>query len=376
MSDEPPLLPPWWLEGVLFPVQTALRPLDLEAGRGAPPGVSSPLKEAYESMVRALTWVAAFTPASAASLSRRQFEESFQESCRAAEEAVARYRAAERLILPVLKADAANAFTEALQIVHATIATSRVFLNPPCKMTPEERLEHYQGGLPAWDWNETARALYRLTARAARAATPPVNATPTAGAALAARGNRRSDRADADALAGDHLGDTAGAAPTDAEREPGFQFWAIGQETGERWHVFRLVKKQWRHVVVLDGLPQKPGSRLLRLLSAFVDKGGCLSLEEVVELESKFSNQLDRAKSLKKILTLVKPEISKLRRLIRKAMKLDPTARHLDPIPYDENAHAWKATVQIGYAYVDDDNRLRFTARDGLSREEELDRRG
>jgi hypothetical protein len=149
-----------------------------------------------------------------------------------------------------------------------------------------------------------------------------------------------------------------------APPRPRFACWAFGQETGERWHVFRLVKNQWRHQGLLKGLPKKPGSRKLRLLGALADKGGRLSFDEVVELEARFNPYRKGENQRARIRKLVEPELSKLRAILRVAMKLDASATQFDPLPNDDNAHAWCAEVQIGLAEQDDNNCMRFKPRE------------
>jgi hypothetical protein len=147
-------------------VQDAVHDPDLEVRPDAPLGVGSPLKEAYDAMVRALDLAFGFTPRADTPPRQQLYEEFwalFIARCRAEK----RYREAEGLILPLVEADKPNPFMHALQIADATIRACGQILNPPIKATPDEQVAGYRRMLPGWDWNDTVRALHRLTVQAA-----------------------------------------------------------------------------------------------------------------------------------------------------------------------------------------------------------------
>jgi hypothetical protein len=79
-----------------------------------------------------------------------------------------------------------------------------------------------------------------------------------------------------------------------------------------------------------------------------------------------------------KLMGKIKPEISKLRKIIRKTIGVETT--RFDPLPFDEVQKGWRAEIQIGYAVQEDgehlggERRLRFKTREELTCEELADR--
>jgi hypothetical protein len=175
IDEGPPGEPlvPAWLPHMMAMLQEALHGPDLEVRLEAPPNVGSPLKEAYEAMINALSWALTFCPR-ADGLPPQQFEEQFQALATACDQALMSYRSAESLIIPGLHGDRPNPFTKALRIVDGTLNACGTFLTSPVKLTSDERIESFRRALPDWDWNESVRALHRLTVEVATAqALPP-----------------------------------------------------------------------------------------------------------------------------------------------------------------------------------------------------------
>jgi hypothetical protein len=140
--------------------------------------------------------------------------------------------------------------------------------------------------------------------------------------------------------------------------------WALAIEHGDAWHIFRKFGSAWRHHGRAEGLARGRQEQLLGLLA---DNGGFLSDYEAVKwVRATFSDH-DR----KQIMKIIKPELSRLRKFIRR--NLNVTGARVDPLPRDKHARGWRAVVQIGYAVKNDDGRLEFTLREVISGGEQLD---
>src|SRR5262249_52614102 len=139
------------------------------------------------------------------------------------------------------------------------------------------------------------------------------------------------------------------------DRSPGarprFGDWAFAIEHGGACQLFRHFGDAWRHQGKAQGIT--PG-RQEDLLLSFAKGGGLLTVEEAVRSVQQTASREDRMK----ILSLLKPALSRLRRAIRS--NLNVTDMRANPLPWDKHARAWQAAVQIGYAVRNDEGRLEF----------------
>jgi hypothetical protein len=152
---------------------------------------------------------------------------------------------------------------------------------------------------------------------------------------------------------------------------PRWKDWAIGLEVGNKWHLFRITKGEWRQQRVVNGISK---GRQAKLMVALAEGGGFLARDEAVKLErSTFSGgEIDT------LMGKIKPEISKLRGVIRTAIGVNnPKA---DPLPFDDAQVGWRAEIEIGYAEQEDgehlggERRLRFKTYHELTKDERADR--
>jgi hypothetical protein len=188
---------------------------------------------------------------------------------------------------------------------------------------------------------------------------------------------RSSVDASAEALTGEDPGPCEDSKSTpDAPKEiegtlkPNLRYWALGVEAAGIWHVFKLVKGQWRQYGRLNGISAGRQDDLLR---GFAEGGGFLLEQVAFKREFKDYRAGDRSR----LTALIKPELSRIRTCIRNAIKV--ANRKIDPLPWDEVTRGWRAMVQIGYAVQEDHNylggerRLRFRTREELTAEDRLD---
>jgi hypothetical protein len=151
--------------------------------------------------------------------------------------------------------------------------------------------------------------------------------------------------------------------PTRAAR-PRFESYALAVEHAVSWHWFKRFGDQWRHQGRAQGIRK---GRQADLLNDFAFGGGHLSGAEAQKLVRQTASRDER----RRIMQIIKPEISRLRRHIRQFVGV--AGRTADPLPWDRHARAWQAVVQIGYAVQTDEGRLEFKLKEHLSREEALD---
>ncbi len=145
---------------------------------------------------------------------------------------------------------------------------------------------------------------------------------------------------------------------------PRFEVWALAIEHGGGWHVFKRFDGKWRHHGRAKGIAK---GRQEDLLKRFAEGGGFLSdVDAVNSVRGAFSTY-DR----KKIMQTIKPEISRLRKVIRRHLQV--MDHRVDPLPRDKNARGWQARIQIGYAVKSDAGRLEFRLFEQLSSDETLD---
>lgn len=168
------------------------------------------------------------------------------------------------------------------------------------------------------------------------------------------------------ANANDHATNTK-AKPNSSS--PRWNQWAIGLETKEKWHLFKLVNGDWRPQRLLE----VPRGRQDKLLCAFAKGGGLLAKVNALKLErANYS-----AGEVDKLMGRIKPEISNLRENIRGAIGVGES--RADPLPYEHSSQGWRAAIQIGYAVQEDglhlgsENRLRFKTWDQLTGDEKAD---
>src|SRR5262249_54748176 len=150
-------------------------------------------------------------------------------------------------------------------------------------------------------------------------------------------------------------------APSDDElgncSKPRWQDWAAGLETGDKWHLFRRINNEWRQQRLIEGISK---GRQAKLLGAFAKGGG--QLDKVAALKLERFNFSDG--DVDAVMDIIKAEMSKLRKIIRKAIRV--ADKKADPLPYDETQKGWRAEIQIGYAVQEDrqhlggERRLRF----------------
>jgi hypothetical protein len=156
-----------------------------------------------------------------------------------------------------------------------------------------------------------------------------------------------------------------------ADRPINLRDYAIGLEDGRKWHLFRLIKHEWRPLRALQGIAK---GKQQSLLEALARQEGILSRVDAVNLGGKaITGEL-----AKKRWEIIKSEMSNIRQRIRNALKI--TGKRVDPIPWSEGGSGWHALIQIGYAVQEDgeqtggESRLRFKMRSELSRDERADR--
>jgi hypothetical protein len=145
---------------------------------------------------------------------------------------------------------------------------------------------------------------------------------------------------------------------------PRWNQWALGLEAGNKWHLFRRIKGQWQQEKLFRGISQ---GRQATLMEAFAEHGGCLRKIEALKLERATYSSAD----VEKLMGLIKPELTKLRAAICKAIGIrDPKA---DPLPFINEQSAWRAEIEIGYAvqqdgeHVGGEKRLRFKTREEMT---------
>jgi hypothetical protein len=177
-----------------------------------------------------------------------------------------------------------------------------------------------------------------------------------------------------------HRTTPTGGKPDHVKSAPRFSQWAIGIENSRVWHVFQKIGDDWRHKGRLGkpaegkGRRGKPAEGLQEnLLLAFAAGGGLLEREESIEIAKKTSKK----REYKSLLALVRPEMSRLRFLIKESIEIpkDSKGKRSDPLPWEGSSKCWRAKIQIGYAVLDDDSGrgLRFKTHDQLTAEERLD---
>jgi hypothetical protein len=138
---------------------------------------------------------------------------------------------------------------------------------------------------------------------------------------------------------------------------------ALGIEHGRVWHIFRRVRGEWRHYGRLSGLPSGRQGKLLKL---FAEGGGLLEKHAALQSEKKHYS----GEGVDKLMGLVKPEISRLREIIRQAFSLPSDSA--DPLPFVTVSRGWLAKIYVGYAVQEDgdslggETRLRFKTKEEL----------
>jgi hypothetical protein len=130
------------------------------------------------------------------------------------------------------------------------------------------------------------------------------------------------------------------------------------------WHVFKRFGQVWRHQGRAKGAARGRQSTLLEGLAA---GEGFLGEEEAIRGVRQTPSRADRQK-IKKTLT---PEISRLRKVMRRNVGIDDS--RADPLPRDRHLRGWRAAIAIGYAVKDDADHLTFRLRSQLSSDEQLD---
>jgi hypothetical protein len=143
-----------------------------------------------------------------------------------------------------------------------------------------------------------------------------------------------------------------------------FENWALAIEHDKAWHVFKKSRGGWRHQGKAKGISK---GRQEDLLKRFAAGGGFLSDQEAVKSVLETPSRYDQTK----IMQIIKPEISRLRKVIRRNLQV--TNDGVDPLPRDKNARGWQARIQIGYAVKSDADRLEFKVYEELSNDEKLD---
>jgi hypothetical protein len=143
---------------------------------------------------------------------------------------------------------------------------------------------------------------------------------------------------------------------------PALENWALAVEYPGTWHLFHKLGAAWQHRGRVRGLTK---GRQEELLNAFAADGGFLSDAAAVKLVSQTASGYDR----RKILGSIKPDLSRLRKVIRTNLNITG----VDPLPRDRQTRGWQARVAIGYAIKNDDGQLEFKIREQLSGEESLD---
>jgi hypothetical protein len=166
-------------------------------------------------------------------------------------------------------------------------------------------------------------------------------------------------------------GDTRSEMSEPPPTQPRWNQWAVGLEAGNKWQLFRRIKGEWRPQKPLRGISR---GRQAGLLEAFAERGGCLPKIEALKLEHPNYSAAD----VDKLMGLIKPELTRLRDALCKAIGVtDPKA---DPLPFDDAHSAWRSEIEIGYAvrqdgeHVGGENRLRFKSRMELDAHELADR--
>jgi hypothetical protein len=176
---------------------------------------------------------------------------------------------------------------------------------------------------------------------------------------------------------GQRAGDDAGPGGTPGSSSnpngtgPRWGNWAIGLETGNKWHLFYQFHGTWRHHGVVRGISK---GRRANLMRAFAEGGGFLSKAIALRLERFVYSVSD----IDKLMGRITPELTKLRNAIRVAVG----AKNIkaDPLPFVDDPPGWRAQISIGYAVQDDrdcvggERRLRFKTRDHLTASESADR--
>src|SRR5262249_16040901 len=169
---------------------------------------------------------------------------------------------------------------------------------------------------------------------------------------------------------GDDGGPTGTVSVETSRPKPRWKLWAIGLESGNRWHLFKKVEGEWRQQGIVRGISK---GRQAKLLEGFAEGGGCLT--KVVALKIERPNY--SAGETDKLMGKIKPEMSHLRGIIRVAIEVTDTKQ--DPLPYDEDQKGWRAEIEIGYAVQEDrehlggEHRLRFKTHEQLTSDEVAD---
>jgi hypothetical protein len=155
-----------------------------------------------------------------------------------------------------------------------------------------------------------------------------------------------------------------------ASPKPRWRDWAIGLEHGKRWHLFKRHAGEWYQHKLVEGISM---GRQQRLMTAFADGGGSLTKSQALKLELEHYSAGD----VDRLMGVIKPEISRLRGIIRVAIGVNDD--RADPLPFDETNTVWRAEIQIGYAtqedreYLGGEHRLRFKIREQLTVEDRAD---
>src|SRR5262249_34403057 len=126
--------------------------------------------------------------------------------------------------------------------------------------------------------------------------------------------------------------------------KPRWNLWAIGLEVGNKWHLFRQLGGEWRPQRLGQGISK---GRQTKLLEALSEGRRFLAERDALELERRTFSPGD----IDPLMSKIKPEISKLRGILRDATGATDT--QADPLPYDDLRAGWQAEIQVGYAVQD-----------------------
>jgi hypothetical protein len=150
--------------------------------------------------------------------------------------------------------------------------------------------------------------------------------------------------------------------------------WAIAHD-GKDWHVYHHEpsRGRWERGKRLN--LRAKGSKQHYLLRLFIAKGGQLPLVDALAL---WKNRLARGDTPRKVRDCLDPEISALRKLIRKAIKAEDSFEVFRRDDSDGNT-VWIPQIKIGIAErkdserADDQDTWRIRAAEELSEDERLD---
>lgn len=135
--------------------------------------------------------------------------------------------------------------------------------------------------------------------------------------------------------------------------------WAVGQESLSRWWLFRKHKGVWRQQARVE-IPSGDAESIMTLLA---NHGGAISLDEAIKALRGVHHGLAPEKVPRVVTDALAKAKSVIRNQIATAVKCSPNQVD-NPIP--NMPPGWRAKIEIGFAILDEQQRLVFRLQEEL----------